>query len=49
MRKGKQDDLKSKYLRSVADLENLRKRSIRDREDRSKDKVANNFGPSSRY
>ena len=30
---GKQDDLKSKYLRSVADLENLRKRSIRDRED----------------
>ena len=30
---GKQDDLKSKYLRAVADLENLRKRSIRDRED----------------
>ncbi len=30
---GKQDDLKSKYLRAVADLENVRKRSIRDRED----------------
>lgn len=30
---GKQDDLKSKYLRAVADIENLRKRSIRDRED----------------
>jgi molecular chaperone GrpE len=30
---GKQDDLKSKYMRAVADLENLRKRSIRDRED----------------
>lgn len=30
---GKQDDLKGKYLRAVADLENLRKRSIRDRED----------------
>jgi len=30
---GKQDDLKSKYLRAVADLENIRKRSIRDRED----------------
>ena len=25
---GKQDDLKSKYMRAVADLENLRKRSI---------------------
>jgi molecular chaperone GrpE len=30
---GKQDDLKSKYLRAVADLENIRKRSIRERED----------------
>lgn len=30
---GKQDDLKTKYLRAVADLENVRKRSIRDRED----------------
>ena len=30
---GKQDDLNSKYLRAVADLENVRKRSIRDRED----------------
>jgi molecular chaperone GrpE len=30
---GKQNDLKSKYLRAVADLENIRKRSIRDRED----------------
>jgi molecular chaperone GrpE len=30
---GLQEDLKGKYLRSVADLENLRKRSIRDRED----------------
>ena len=30
---GKQDDLKSKYLRAVADLENVRKRSIRERED----------------
>lgn len=30
---GKQDDLKSKYLRAVADLDNLRKRSMRDRED----------------
>ena len=30
---GIQEDLKGKYLRSVADLENLRKRSIRDRED----------------
>jgi len=30
---GKQDDLKSKYLRAVADLENIRKRSIREREE----------------
>ena len=30
---GLQEDLKGKYLRSVADLDNLRKRSIRDRED----------------
>ena len=30
---GKQDDLKGKYMRAVADLENLRKRSIRDREE----------------
>ena len=30
---GKQDDLNGKYLRAVADLENVRKRSIRDRED----------------
>ena len=30
---GKQDDLKSKYLRAVADLENVRKRSIREREE----------------
>ena len=30
---GKQDDLNGKYLRAVADLENVRKRSIRDHED----------------
>ena len=30
---GKQEDLHSKYLRTFADLDNLRKRSIRDREE----------------
>ena len=46
---GKQDDLKSKYLRAVADLENLRKRSIRDREDAVQERVSDYFGPSPRY
>jgi len=30
---GKQEDLHTKYLRTVADLENVRKRSIRDRDE----------------